>query len=49
MGISEDIATSPARDIEEPFEEDVLGLDNTSVAQTDEEDGEELFGNNMEK
>ena len=41
--------TSPAPDIDEPFEDeaDLLGNDN-DVNQEEGEEGEELFGDNME-
>ncbi|XP_076287792.1 DNA replication licensing factor Mcm2 isoform X2 [Lasioglossum baleicum] len=42
--------TSPAPDIDEPFEDesDLLGNDNDINLEEQEEDGEELFGDNME-
>ncbi|XP_076656477.1 DNA replication licensing factor Mcm2 isoform X1 [Halictus rubicundus] len=42
--------TSPAPDIDEPFEDesDLLGNDNDIIQEEQEEDGEELFGDNME-
>lgn len=41
--------TSPAPDIDEPFEDesDLLNEDN-DVNDEEEEEGEELFGDNME-
>lgn len=41
--------TSPAPEIDEPFEDesDLLGNDN-DINQEEEEEGEELFGDNME-
>ena len=41
--------TSPAPDVDEPFpdESDLLGDENN--LPNEEEDGEELFGDNMEK
>lgn len=41
--------TSPAPEIDEPFEDetDLLGHDNN--ANEEEEEGEELFGDNMEE
>lgn len=42
--------TSPAPDIDEPFEDeaDLLGNDNDVNQGEGEEEGEELFGDNME-
>ncbi|XP_031848568.1 DNA replication licensing factor Mcm2 [Nomia melanderi] len=42
--------TSPAPDIDEPFEDesDLLGNDNDINQEEQEEEGEELFGDNME-
>ncbi|XP_026468705.1 LOW QUALITY PROTEIN: DNA replication licensing factor Mcm2-like [Ctenocephalides felis] len=40
--------TSPARDPEEPFEDETELLGNVSYHEEEEEDGEELFGDNME-
>lgn len=44
-----DAMTSPAPDIDEPFEDesDLLNEDN-DVNDEEEEEGEELFGDNME-
>lgn len=44
-------ATSPAPDIDDPLEDDIFGLnDQPSVSQDEEEeDGEDLFGANLEK
>lgn len=45
-----DAMTSPAPDIEEPFENesDLLGEGNDVNNEEEEEEGEELFGDNME-
>ncbi|XP_020284854.1 DNA replication licensing factor Mcm2 [Pseudomyrmex gracilis] len=45
-----DAMTSPAPDIEEPFENesDLLGEENDVNNEEEEEEGEELFGDNME-
>lgn len=42
--------TSPAPEIDEPFEDetDLLGNDNDNDVNEEEEEGEELFGDNME-
>lgn len=42
--------TSPAPEIDEPFEDesDLLGNDNDVNQEEEEEEGEELFGDNME-
>lgn len=42
--------TSPPHEMEEPFEDegDLLGEDPDNQVIEDEEDGEELFGDNME-
>jgi len=40
--------TSPAPDIEEPFEDESDLLDGENNANNEEEEGEELFGDNME-
>lgn len=44
-----DAMTSPAPNIDEPFEDesDLLDGDNNAINE-EEEDGEELFGDNME-
>lgn len=38
--------TSPAPDIDEPFENELLGAENDN--NEEDEEGEELFGDNME-
>ncbi|GLH17073.1 DNA helicase, partial [Gryllus bimaculatus] len=46
-----DLATSPLRELEEPFEDegDILGSEHSGAPVDEEEqDGEELFGDNME-
>jgi len=46
------LATSPAPDFEEPFEDEreIIGDDGLAArVSEDEEDGEELFGENMER
>lgn len=45
-----DAVTSPPRELEEPFEDEseFLGGGPLSVQEEEEEDGEELFGDNME-
>ncbi|XP_012276797.1 DNA replication licensing factor Mcm2 [Orussus abietinus] len=45
-----DTMTSPAPDIDEPFEDEseLLGDNNVQNEEEEEEDGEELFGDNME-
>lgn len=40
--------TSPAPDIDEPFEDESDLLDGENNADNEEEEGEELFGDNME-
>lgn len=49
-GRRSDAVTSPPRALEEPFEDEseFLGGEPLSVGQEEEEDGEELFGDNME-
>lgn len=49
-GRRSDAVTSPPRALEEPFEDEseFLGGGPLSVGQEEEEDGEELFGDNME-
>ena len=40
--------TSPAPDIDEPFEDESDLLDGENNDNNEEEEGEELFGDNME-
>lgn len=40
--------TSPAPDFDEPFEDEARLIGNESDNIEEEEDGEELFGDNME-
>lgn len=43
-----DAMTSPAPDIDEPFEDESDLLNEDNDVNDEEEEGEELFGDNME-